>query len=115
MLLPSVKSVVELLITCETRQKDWVLGDLLRIEQVIVNVITNAIKNTKEGSINLSIKWSTPDIIKFECIDTGPGIPLKDQELLFETLCTTRFGSGVRSRLDHFQKDCHSHGWNDQV
>ena len=84
MLLPSVKTGVDFRVECATNGKDWVLGDMLRLEQIFVNVTTNAIKNTKEGSIVLSIKWSDHGTIIFECIDSGPGIPLQEQEKLFE-------------------------------
>jgi CheY-like chemotaxis protein len=83
MLLPSVRPGVEFLTRCDTKGKDWVLGDAHRIQQVMTNVITNAIKYTTSGSITLSIEWEGENV-KFECADTGPGIPKKEQEKLFE-------------------------------
>ena len=49
----------------------------------MTNVITNAIKYTVTGSISLCIGWEN-NMVKFECIDTGPGIPKDQQELMFE-------------------------------
>jgi CheY-like chemotaxis protein len=67
---------------CETGDKDWVLGDSHRMQQILTNVITNAIKYTATGSITLSMKWRG-GMLRFECIDTGPGIPKEDQASLF--------------------------------
>ena len=83
MLLASVRPNVKMTIVCETGNKDWVLGDSHRIQQVLTNVITNAIKYTTVGSILLSMKWKGK-MLRFECIDTGPGIPKKHQSKLFQ-------------------------------
>ena len=83
MLLPSVRPGVDFLIRCDTKGKDWVLGDAHRIQQVMTNVITNAIKYTTSGSITLIVEWEGENV-RFECADTGPGIPKKEQQKLFE-------------------------------
>jgi CheY-like chemotaxis protein len=83
MLLPSVRPGVDFITRCDTQGKDWVLGDAHRIQQVMTNVITNAIKYTTAGSITLSIQWEG-DNVKFVCADTGPGIPKSEQKKLFE-------------------------------
>lgn len=83
MLLPSAKQGVAFRTVVSTTGRDWVLSDLHRIQQVMTNVITNAIKYTVTGSISLCIGWEN-NMVKFECIDTGPGIPKDQQELMFE-------------------------------
>lgn len=83
MLLPSVKKNVDFLVVCESEGRDWVLADLHRIQQVMTNVVTNAIKYTIRGSISLCIGWEE-DMVIFQCIDTGPGIPKDQQEKMFE-------------------------------
>jgi hypothetical protein len=50
---------------------------------VYTNVITNASKYTVSGSITLALSWDG-DYLRFDCIDTGPGIPKSEQEKLFE-------------------------------
>ncbi len=62
---------------------NWVLGDAHRIQQVITNVLTNAIKYTLKGSITLTVSWQD-DFVQLECIDTGPGIPKNEQERMFD-------------------------------
>jgi len=83
MLSPSVRPGVEFTTACCTKGKDWVLGDSHRIQQVLTNVITNAIKYTTSGSISLVLGWEGKFVV-FECTDTGPGIPLAEQKRLFE-------------------------------
>mmetsp|Transcript_122199 Transcript_122199/g.182559 ORF Transcript_122199/g.182559 Transcript_122199/m.182559 type:complete len:867 (+) Transcript_122199:404-3004(+) len=61
----------------------WVMADSHRIQQVLSNVLSNAIKYTLEGSITLTVAWMG-NLVRFECIDTGPGIPKSEQEKLFE-------------------------------
>ena len=63
--------------------KTWVLGDEHRIQQILTNVVTNAVKYTLKGSITLSVSWEG-DSVRLECIDTGPGIPKSEQDRLFE-------------------------------
>lgn len=83
MLLPSVRPGVQFLKVCKTKGCDWVLGDAHRIQQVMTNVVTNAIKYTVTGSVTMLIEWEG-DKVKFECVDTGPGIPKNEQEKLFQ-------------------------------
>ena len=60
--------------------------DKMRLEQILKNLISNAIKFTERGSVSLEIKINTDDdkIICFIVKDTGIGIPLDKQPLIFE-------------------------------
>ena len=60
--------------------------DKMRLEQILKNLISNAIKFTDKGSVSLEIKVNTDDdkIICFIVKDTGIGIPLAKQPLIFE-------------------------------
>lgn len=85
MMKTSVKPNVDFFVQVDTpKGKQWVFCDEHRIQQVLTNVVTNAIKYTLEGSITLKVSWSEDDMVQFECIDTGPGIPKSTQENLFE-------------------------------
>lgn len=63
--------------------KEYVMGDFHRIQQVLTNVVSNAVKYTLRGSIVLAVSW-VDDMVCLECIDTGPGIPKSEQAKLFE-------------------------------
>ncbi len=65
-------------------------GDEIRIKQVITNILSNAVKYTKEGSITFTAgfekKADTPDsiILKISVADTGMGIKPEDMDRLFK-------------------------------
>lgn len=61
-----------------------------RVQQIITNFVTNAIKHTKEGHIKLGYRYEEGDgednegRLYIYCEDTGAGIPKKDQARIFE-------------------------------
>ncbi len=62
------------------------IGDELRIKQILLNLLTNAIKYTKEGSITMTISGVVEDNdlnLVIEVQDTGIGIKAEDQQKLF--------------------------------
>jgi signal transduction histidine kinase/DNA-binding NarL/FixJ family response regulator len=63
------------------------LGDPLRIQQVLVNLLSNALKFTAAGRVDLKVKVlsaaSAGDKLRFEVCDSGPGIRLEDQDKIF--------------------------------
>ena len=72
-----------------------VLGDSLRIKQILNNLLTNAIKYTNEGYVKLSVSHtlSGEDIVLcFKIEDTGVGVTYNDQQHLFFEY--TRFHTG---------------------
>ncbi|MGK5036190.1 response regulator [Janthinobacterium sp. LB3P118] len=81
---------------------DQVLGDALRLEQVLVNLTSNAIKFTAQGTVELLTTLERRDgdaaLLRFSVRDTGIGIAPKVQETIFsafaqaDTSTTRRFG-----------------------
>jgi signal transduction histidine kinase len=61
-----------------------VYGDPERIAQVLTNLVNNAIKFTDHGSVTINAFEKDKNHIQVDVIDTGPGIPKKEQELIFE-------------------------------
>ena len=63
-------------------------GDLVRLQQIILNLISNALKFTTEGTITVSTNLVFEDevkvIIEFVIADTGIGIPEDNINLIFE-------------------------------
>jgi HAMP domain-containing protein/CheY-like chemotaxis protein/signal transduction histidine kinase len=71
--------------------------DTKRLQQVLKNLLSNAFKFTAQGGIRLNVTaalggWSgdhpvlsqTPAVVAFEVTDTGIGIPLEKQKIIFE-------------------------------
>ncbi len=67
---------------------DWLLGDPGRITQVLMNLISNALKFTLEGGVKLKVYPTTINSnridLVFEIIDTGIGIHKDKQSLVFD-------------------------------
>ena len=64
-----------------------VYGDNLRIGQILLNILSNAVKYTKEGSVKLSLTGRTEGenaILHFSVADTGIGIKKENIAKLFE-------------------------------
>jgi CheY-like chemotaxis protein len=81
---------------------DRVAGDPVRLRQVLVNLIGNAVKFTSEGSVSVDVRMHQGadgvGRIQFEIRDTGVGIPADQQSKIFEAFAqadgsvTRRFG-----------------------
>ena len=61
-----------------------VMGDALRIRQVLSNLLSNAVKFTREGEIRLSIRRDGDGAVRFSVSDTGVGFDAAQAERLFE-------------------------------
>lgn len=68
---------------------ETVIGDSGRLRQIIMNLIGNAIKFTSSGEIVLRVKVQAIGkdnfTLLFEVADTGIGVPLEKQKLIFES------------------------------
>ncbi|WP_456373661.1 EAL domain-containing protein [Thiolapillus sp.] len=66
----------------------WVHGDPVRLRQVLVNLLGNAIKFTQRGEVRLWVRAGSCHDgqirVSFEVSDTGPGIPQEQQERIFK-------------------------------
>lgn len=62
---------------------EFLVGDLERITQILVNLVGNAIKFTHLGGVVLRVEWIN-GIAHFEVEDTGIGIPIEAQPSLFD-------------------------------
>jgi len=81
-----------------------VKGDNFRLSQVLNNLISNAIKFTREGSVKLKVSLveekGASYVTKFSVTDTGIGIPEEKQDKIFEQFTqadsnTTRLYGGT--------------------
>ncbi|HVH45324.1 MAG TPA: ATP-binding protein [Labilithrix sp.] len=76
-----------------------VIADAGRLEQVLVNLVGNAIKFTQDGGEVVIRAESYTNAIRFSVTDTGPGIPEADIPHLFERFWqsgpTARLGTGL--------------------
>jgi signal transduction histidine kinase/ActR/RegA family two-component response regulator len=79
---------------------DCLMGDWLRLQQIIINLVGNAIKFTARGRVSLRLaiaeRRGTDAVLQFDVADTGNGIPLDRQAAIFEPF-TQADGSTTRS------------------
>ncbi|TAE14235.1 MAG: response regulator [Bacteroidetes bacterium] len=67
----------------------WLMGDAARLSQIITNLLSNGIKFTQKGSVQLKVKLlsktSSSALIQFIVADTGIGIPADKQHTVFNS------------------------------
>lgn len=93
---------LEFLIEIEDDVPTHLLGDPLRLKQILINLCNNAIKFTEQGfvkiKVNLDQNFGDHYQLRFEVIDSGIGISLNNQDKLFksfsqaDTSTTRKFG-----------------------
>jgi len=93
---------IDLVPSTETNVPKTVLGDPLRLKQIITNLASNAVKFTEQGAVVIRTKIDQESnndyIISLAIIDTGIGISESDQKTLFnafkqaDTSITRRYG-----------------------
>lgn len=78
-------SGVEMLYEPESEDPFTFRTDPQRVQQILINLLTNACKHTSKGRIVLSSSLKAkPDYVTFTVTDTGPGIPADQAEVIFD-------------------------------
>lgn len=79
---------IELIIKYDPKIPEILLGDSVRLNQIILNLVSNAVKFTKNGKISVSVNLLNEDQeslnIEFTVKDTGIGIPEDKIPHIFE-------------------------------
>lgn len=78
----------KLIVEIDTEIPEFLIGDKLRLSQIIMNLVSNALKFTKNGEVIITADLkSTNDTIyniEFKIKDNGIGIPKEHQEKIFD-------------------------------
>lgn len=116
MALPAREKGLELVLDIAPEVPINVVGDSFRMSQILINLVSNAVKFTEEGYVRVAVKATSRDehysLIHIRVSDTGLGIPTEKQKNLFQaftqadTSITRKFGGTglglaiVKSLLD---------------
>ncbi len=95
---PAEAKDVALILSEGTFDSDWLVGDFLRVNQVLINIIGNAIKFTPPGgSVRLAVEQTRRSDnalwIRFTITDTGIGMPEEFLPKLFEAFTQAQTGA----------------------
>jgi signal transduction histidine kinase len=75
-----------------------VIGDPLRLQQILFNLLGNALKFTEHGSVRLTLENAGPSMLRIRVVDTGIGLTQEQRDRLFQpfvqadSTTTRRFG-----------------------
>jgi signal transduction histidine kinase len=77
---------------------EWVTGDPLRVRQILMNLLSNALKFTPKGSVTVTVGFAHPGRFQAHIVDSGIGISEEKLDRLFQpfeqgdTSTTRKFG-----------------------
>ena len=106
---------LELIIEMEPQVPVAIVGDVTRLRQILVNLVSNAIKFTDKGEIKLHVRElerkESKVLLEFAVSDTGIGIPKDRMQRLFKSFSqvdasTTRHYGGTGLGLAISKKLC---------
>ena len=79
---------LELLCDIGPKVPETVVGDSTRVRQILINLVGNGIKFTKQGEVAVKVELESQEgdqcVLHFIVSDTGIGIPREKQQLIFE-------------------------------
>ncbi len=86
---PAQEKGLDLVLQVDSQVVDLVSADPVRLRQIIVNLIGNALKFTSTGGVTLSVEREAQDAehttVRFSVTDTGIGIPPDKQKEIFSS------------------------------
>jgi len=84
MLQPLVRDKqIEIVVNCD-RAPDEIFTDSLRLQQIITNLVSNALRYTQEGKVQITCNSQGSDKWVLIVSDTGIGISSENQKLIFD-------------------------------
>jgi len=86
--IKAANSMLDFQVSVDRNIPDTLFGDEVRIRQIFLNVLSNAVKYTTEGFVSLSVTSKLTDdqtvVIAIEVADSGRGIAQEDMDALFD-------------------------------
>jgi PAS domain S-box-containing protein len=80
---------IDLIVNIDAKVPQYIIGDSIRLKQIVLNLLSNAMKFTFSGHIKLNLDLVEEkerfSKIKFSVKDTGIGIKIKNQKKIFQS------------------------------
>ncbi len=104
MTVQATKKAIDLKFEAMSRLPSHVMTDSTRLRQILINIVGNAIKFTKQGSVSLAARFATDmdgnSLLQFTVTDTGVGIDTASAQKIFQPFSqadtsTTRLFGGT--------------------
>lgn len=97
-LISQYNKTIDITFTISNKIAEYIIGDPIRLQQVLNNLLNNAIKFTDTGHITIDVSIFNDTILQFSVKDTGIGICPEQQEYIFEKFARVNkksHGSGL--------------------
>ena len=80
---------IDIIVDIDDEVPQYVLSDEIRLKQILLNLVSNAIKFTKEGYVKIKVAYSNPASFRplfiFSIIDTGIGVSEQNKNRIFNS------------------------------
>ncbi len=90
---------LQLVFTRAANVPQYIRTDEVKLRQVLINLLNNALKFTNEGGVAVRVRaqdHEPPQELYFEVEDTGPGIASEELDEIFEAFVQTRTGKSAQ-------------------
>ena len=86
---------LSLTLSAELDAAPQVSADPIRLRQIFLNLLGNAVKFTSRGSVDVRVRLRDGPALRIEVADTGPGIPAEHRHRLFQDFDRLAIDSGA--------------------
>jgi signal transduction histidine kinase/CheY-like chemotaxis protein len=93
---PAHRKGVEIVWYADAAVPGAVMGDAIRVRQILSNLVSNAVKFTDRGAVELRLLQPLPGRLQFEVSDTGRGFPASRADALFQPFVSEAHGEAGR-------------------
>ncbi|QPM89725.1 ATP-binding protein [Pseudooceanicola algae] len=81
--MPRARRLRNTLTRSDQAAAGWVLGDATRVRQILLNIVSNAVKFTEDGAVTITVERLAGDRVCVAVRDTGIGMTAEDCERIF--------------------------------
>ncbi|KAL4469884.1 hypothetical protein ABPG72_011105 [Tetrahymena utriculariae] len=105
--IPAIQKNIQLEFYSKENVPQIIYSDISKARQLIINLLTNALKNTQKGNICISLSQPLKNIIQVDVKDSGEGIPSDELKQMFQDLyqSTQQYINARKDKQQDFYHD----------